>query len=273
MEDTVKKIPTITAFLLTAGFVNSYGYYTHFQIDIFTYLTSGELILSFLPVIIPLFIAILWILFYSFRQVDKEEKIKENPFFSDKDLTLWGPFKDLVKLVKNRFKTNDKWGKILYHYLVQILARIIILTLFFGVTYFYLAAFIEKQGFPSEQPVSFFFLTVIWLIIFASHIQKYFNKRIPEISDFMTQSVIIIGFLGIIFLFNSYRAFKTLENKPLYEFEIAQDNLKIKSDSNIVYVGKTKEYYFLRNLKEDKNIIIDNKNIDIVYFKPINRKK
>lgn len=272
MEELGKKVPIITAFLLTAGFVNSYSYYTHFQIDIFTYLTTGELILSFLPVIIPIFIAILFILYHAFREGDKFEKeIKDNTFLADKDLTFWGPFKDLFKLIKNKFKTTDNKWELLYYYISQILARILLLTIFLGLTSYFVYSFIKRKGFPSEEPIPFFILSAIWLIIIAFKMQKYFHKRVPEISEFMTQAVVVIGFFGIIFLFNSFRAFSVLENKPSYEIEIIQNNLKLKSDSNIVYIGKSKEYIFLRNLKEEKNLIIDNKNTDILYLKAIEK--
>ncbi|RZT91032.1 hypothetical protein EV201_3362 [Ancylomarina subtilis] len=272
MEELGKKIPTISAFLLTAGFVNSYSYYTHFQINIFTYLTTGELILSFLPVIIPIFIAIVFILYHAFREGDKfENNIKNNTFLENKDLTFWGPFKDLLKLMKSKFRTSENKWKLLYHYVSQILARILLLTIFLGLTSYFVYSFIKRQGFPSEEPIPFFILSAIWLIIIAFKMQKYFQKRVPDISDFMTQSVVVIGFLSIIFLFNSFRAFSILENKPSYEIEIIQKNLKMKSDSNIVYIGKTKEYIFLRNLEEEKNLIIDNRNTEMIFLKPIEK--
>lgn len=272
MDDFIKKIPLFSALLIAAGFINVYGYYSHFQIDIYSYLTSGELILSFLPVIVPVFLAILLLFFYLFQQKDKyDDEVRENSFLADKDLTIWGPFKDLVKLVKKRFKTKDKKRDVWCHFIIHISSRLIILTLFFGITYIHIYALIKKQGFPINQPVSFFFLSIIWLLIFSSQIQKYFEKRYSEISNFMKQASIIVGFLVMIYLFNSYKAFNVLENRPSHEIEIIQNNLKIKTDSNLIYIGKTKEYYFLRDLKERKNLIVNDKNIDLIYLKPINR--
>jgi hypothetical protein len=142
---------------------------------------------------------------------------------------------------------------------------------FLGMTGYFIYSYINRLGFPSEEPIPFFIISIIWLMIVSVRLKKHFQKRVPEYTDFMTQSVLIIGFLGIIFLFNSFKSFRVLDNKPSYEIEIIQKNLRIKSDSNIVFIGKTKEYFFLRNLKEEKNLIISNKNSDIIHIKPLNK--
>ncbi len=272
MKELTQKIPLITAFLITAGFVNSYSFYSHFGIEIFTFQTSGELILSFLPVIVPLFIAIIFLLIFSFQKLDQFEKEKkENPFISDKDLTFWGPFRDLKKLIKNKFKSDDKIGETLYHYIVQILSRLIMLAIFLGPTYFYIHAFINKLGYPYNQPTSFLTISLIWIIIISIRVSNFFNKYNLELSRFMTPFIIFVGFLITLYLFNSFKAFRILENKPFYSIELIVNGTKIRSDDNLIYIGKTKDYYFMRDLKNEKNMIINNTNVNIVYFKAINK--
>ncbi len=272
MKELTQKIPLITAVLLTAGFVNSYSFYSHFGIEIYTFQTSGELILSFLPVMIPLIVAIIFLLIFTLQKSDQSEKaIKEDQFLADKDLSFWGPFKELKILIKGRFRSNDKIGETILHYFMQILSRIVLLIFLLFPTYYNIVSFINRQGEPYTAPTSFLSISIIWLIIISFRINNYFNKKNKELSKSIMPYIVFIGFLVIIYIFNSFKAFRILENKPFYSIELNLKDKTIKSDDNLIFIGKTKEYYFLRELKSEKNLIINSKDVDLVYFKVINK--
>lgn len=274
MEDYAKKIPVITAFLLVAGFINTYSFYEHFQIEIFTFLSVSELVLSFLPLIVPLLFAFALILVNSILQEERlyDEK-KTNPFLQDKDLSFWGPFKDLFNLAKNRFVTNESKRQTWFHYIQQILSRIILFSLFISSTGYYFYAFVKRLGFPSQSPVGFFFLSAIWLLILSFQVNIYLKKsRYAEVSRVLTIIVFSFGFLAMIYLYNSYKAFSILENRPKYEIELTLNNSIIESGSNIVFVGKTKDFYFLRDLKSKLNIIVNNDMVVKAKLSPVQKK-
>lgn len=270
MKDFSKIISITTAYLLALGFISNYGFYSHFNIEIFTYLNSAEIILSFIPLLIPILVAVVIIIYYSLNERDKFEiEKKNNPFISNKDLSFWGPFKDLIRLIKNKFKTDDKVGKTIYHYVVQIFSRLLILIFLLGSTLFYIIAFVKKLGFPYDSPVMFFIISIIWLAIIVHRGQKYFHSRFKEVSNYMAIVILLLGFLVIVYLFNSFKAFRILDNKPLYDLELRTRDTIIKTNDNLVYIGKTKEYYFLRDLKSSENLIISVRIIDEAKFSHI----
>jgi hypothetical protein len=53
LERIINSIPIITALLLFFGFLNYFTYYDRLDIDIISYLTTGELLLSFLNLLVP----------------------------------------------------------------------------------------------------------------------------------------------------------------------------------------------------------------------------
>lgn len=198
-----------------------------------------------------------------------EDEKKTNKFILNKDMTFWGPFKDLIKLAKNKFKTEDKIGQTLYHYFVQICARLICILIFGGLTVNYIIAYVKKQGFPSESPITFFIISAIWIAILTLRINKYFNSRLKEISEEMTLIVLLISFLSAIYLYNSYKAFRILENRPIYSIELTLKESIVQTNNKLVYIGKTKEYYFLRDLEKNKNIVYNERFVENVIIKRI----
>ena len=263
MKDFPKTISMLSAFLLALGFVNNYGFYSHFDIEIFTYLNSSEIILSFLPMVIPLLISFLIIIYLSLIEdykLDNEKKY--NSFIANKDLTFWGPFRDLIKLARNKFKTNDKSGNIIYYFIVQIFFRLLYVIVFWVLTYSYFKAFIEKEELPYNSPIIFFTISIIWLTITTYKASKYFIRKYKKISNAMSITLFLLGFLGIIYLYNSFKAFKILGDNPIYSVELTTKDHCLKTDKGFVYIGKTKEYYFFRNLKIHENIIYNDRNIE-----------
>jgi len=63
MDSITKSISLITILFLVAGVVYNYGFYSHFGIEITNYLTPGEIILSFVPIIIPLVLSLFFIIY------------------------------------------------------------------------------------------------------------------------------------------------------------------------------------------------------------------
>jgi len=273
MKDFSTIISITTAFLLTVGFVTNYGFYSQFDIDIFTFMNSSEIILSFLPLTIPLIISLFLIINYSLLLNNRfEDEKKANKFILNKDMTFWGPFKDLIKLTKNKFKTEDKIGETLYHYIVQIFARLIYLVIFIGLTYIYIQAFVKKQGFPSESPITFFVISTIWIAMLSFRINKYFNYRLKEISSKMTMITFLISFLTVIYFYNSFKAFRILEKSPIYSVELTFKDSIVKTNNKLIYIGKTKEYYFLRDLENNKNIVYNDRIIENIKINKIKEK-
>ncbi|PWE00625.1 hypothetical protein [Marinilabilia rubra] len=229
MEKLTQKIPLITTVLIISGFIDKYSFYSHFGINISSFLTPGELILSFVPILAPVLWAVIILFLLSFQLNARSQKLqKEDPFYAKKNLTFWGPFKDLYLWAKNNFKSTDGKLKTLYYFVIQSLSRLFILAFFLLASYIYLSAFLNRSGYPYDDKIFLNIIIFIWLLIISGLLVDFFKKQNLKFSYNGLVILGILGLWGMIYITNSFKAFKILDNKPFYHVEIELNNKKSK---------------------------------------------
>lgn len=129
MNKITKYIPIITGILLFIGYLNYYSYYEYFNINISTYLTTGELILSFLPLTIPILGVIGYISMMAVSTIirtthNKEQDDKDDDtskIFLIYETTKY--YKGMARLWKNKEYKNIKGIiKILFYFAVMLVS-------------------------------------------------------------------------------------------------------------------------------------------------------
>lgn len=116
VEKLIKLFPVFAMLLIFFGFANLYYFYSHFGINIYSYLNSSEIIFSFLPdlqitffwiVLIIIFIVVYGTVFTHARPVnlvtnedvkneEEEEVHKKKLSYNLLLLTSWSNFKSLT---------------------------------------------------------------------------------------------------------------------------------------------------------------------------------
>ena len=275
MDNAVKSISVIYFALILLGYINLYSYYWFFDIEIYNYISATEIALSFTSILFTILLVssgrIIVMLYHitTDKEVNRFDEIK----YDRKKLK--SVFKILFnKKIRPKFKLKTK---IILVIGLLCNTNIVLLgvSLFWLYKLFYGYYYDVQELLKINEFVLFISLLYMYIIIMDSAF-----KRIEKFVFYVTGkknwklSYSILNFLIIIvftLFFNTIKYKKVITGNPLYGLEIEMQKGILKTDTNLVYIGSTNEYIFLRNLKEEKNVILKDDNIRIQYKKKLRK--
>lgn len=259
MNKITKYIPIITGILLFIGYLNYYSYYEYFNINISTYLTTGELILSFLPLTIPILGVIGYISMMAVSTIirtthNKEQDDKDDDtskIFLIYETTKY--YKGMARLWKNKEYKNIKGIiKILFYFAVMLVS--FFLTVLFIIFPIFLFVYLTAEKWNEIPPILFYIISPIWFVGFITMLNKNDN-HLYKGKGYVETSSLIMLFIACLWITNRHKAYNILNGNSKVTVSFLYKDNPIKTDSNKVYIGKTNNYIFLRNLKENMNEI------------------
>jgi hypothetical protein len=247
----------IYALLIFLGFYNYYSFYNFFDINIASFLTSGELLLSFLPLTIPIIgILIILTLFY-IRTIVALSIVKSNESLASEkkripDLFIFGDsIKNLKVFFKDKTMKFSKYWLMIFLNIFGLILGFFFILFFIGYIFYFLLCLEGKYVVPLIPSLLIF--GIFWFILFDELIDKVINNR--EVKDISRYFLLIVFVIVLIRISNENKAKELINGDNRANITFEYNNEIIKSDSNIVFVGKVERYLFLRNLKESQNII------------------
>lgn len=289
MIDKFKKqielFPVYTIVLIFLGYWNLYTYYKHFKIEIYKYVTTSELLLSFLPISIYIFYALCIVLLFisipmlgfirDFKAVDKLQN--ENPNIkisiktggnnNDEFLEQFNFFRLIKRLFdKQHYKGFSKVRQV-WMFIIGLINIIMTLlaVIFFIVSMcypFYLLMY-NQIGIYEYWNFVVFGLVIFFLIIFNlsnSIFAKIPQQKIKNIYSNIFNVILVTSIVILFIMYNNYRkAYKVLNNTPIEEVSFKIDSTKYSTNDSILFIGQTQNYLFLKEAKKE-NILIFNKN-------------
>lgn len=272
---------TLYAFLVFIGFYNYYIYYDYFDIEISSFLTVSELLLSFLPltfsiIILVSFAAFLYI--FAIAQLAFDKKKKE-PDLESKRIKVRD---DFINSLSNAFKDFGtdmkewKWKSFKsYFSLLFTIIEILIGIAWWLFLFLYLLHFLDrifgKDSFIESTVGLLMFLGVIWFFTFENLIFRAFRNRKQAI-DLSRIIIAIMIIIGLISIRNKDKAENILSGIPEYDIKFENNQNIIQTDSSTVFIGITEKYIFLRNLDLEKNLVFKLDNIDGLEMKKMDKK-
>lgn len=250
-------VSIIYPLLIFYGYMVKSAYYSRFDIDIYYYLTTRELLfpifefatflLLFIPIVIP---------FVIYKIIGKKN------FYNILDIEETS-IKEVEETTNNENGTkNFKSSKAI----LKVLRIFSVIILFFWP--FFLLTFL-RNGFFSilNQSFAIFLISFIWLCILIG-VLILFKKRLKN-----SINVILIALLLFLSLtiFTSYaqtmKAEKVLSGNPIAEILITTSLDTIASDKKTVFIGQTENYLFFRSLTFEETIIVSMSNIQKMVVK------
>lgn len=273
MDKIIKYTPLLSAILIFLGYLNYYFYYSFFGIEIENYLTSGELLFSFLKLTIPflyIFFGVLVIifsyqiqLFYSNNNDDSSSTEKND---NKKDYVFFVEVFKEINLKNFSIKTLFKFLTQLEN-IIWLLSCNIFLILF----PFYIINQIKSTNDLLLNSTTVLVLSFIWLVYFESLSQKLKKRKIgPYKNDTKFNPIyyiFILFFLGsFIYLKNKEKALSIINNRSRISVILYLGKEKIKTSNDLIFIGQTENYFFFRNNKNNSNLVINSKEIKKVNF-------
>lgn len=246
-----ENITLISVFLIFIGYYNYYSYYSFFDIEIHSFLTTGELLLSFLPISIYILITfiIIFIMIALSNSTNNEDKVTEGineSYYKE----LKTSFNNVI--FRKRPITIREYLSSLFSLLLRLFGILLLLL----VTFIFIKGIVEKNPTLYDSKNVIIFFLIIWYAIIDTFFEKkilksklILDKRVYNISS------ILVLLLTIITLTNLLKAHKIESGNALYNVEFSIKDEKIKTDNENIYVGMTQEYLFIRNISKKNNIV------------------
>lgn len=228
MKKIIEYIPLISGCLLYFGFCHLYYYYKEFNIDIYSLISSTDILLSFFPTIVLVasvfsgaaFSQLYGTIRKSINEEDKDSQSQEDRI-KKKRLEWW--------------RRNIHWFIFLYYLLFNLLLYVI-------------QKINEYKSFELydwKLIIDSFFLFLIFIAILIH------EKR----SSILNQPTIIAFFL-IIFIGQKMGIYRTYDaqmikngitNFKQEHLAFTYEGLTVKTNDSVMYIGSTSNYIFLYN--------------------------
>lgn len=262
-KDLLAYFPVYTGVLIFFGYLNLHFFYRKFSINIYEFINTGELILSFLPILLTLLIifSVLFILFITATGRGK----------SSTELTKYEEEKFNIKIQWKYFKERyiAEYLNTLHWFkqIVTVLFSPIVFFLSFSIYIINIIAIIVVIQYLVSYPKQFYELRYAISVFFVFNYVLYSNyftsKIIRDLNDFLkreTKTFIlyleaIFIYLFFNFLYNYSDAQMVLDGKPQYNVSFTYNDSNIVTDNSIVYVGKTQNYLFVHDIPTKLNFI------------------
>lgn len=260
MKKIVEYFSIISVTLIFLGYWNIHIFYSDFQIPIYNYISTSEIVLSFLPSIITI-IKVLFYCFIVLVYISWQQRNNKDAKNDDGETSLSQDIKWLSTSKGN--KLSDIIGRaivavvklLLYTYLFISLVEIVqCISLNDDRLY--------KNSNYAIMIVVIYFLSFNWINKIVDNCIK--NVWGLNIGRYFFLLYALLGFFWFT-MYNSKVAYvKIVNGDDQKRIEFKYENKLVKTNKKIVLIGTTKENIFLRNLQTNENHIYYIKNIDYI---------
>ncbi|PWS33289.1 hypothetical protein [Pedobacter paludis] len=252
MKRLITYLPLLTICLIYFGFNNLYGYYHEFGIEIYNYIGSAEIVMSFLPTIV-----VLGSFFYSAAYQNLVFMSKNDSKFAQRPDVSSEMEQEVTPVRRSRFK--EYFYAMLYNTLFWfIVINILLSILRFVVLRYYI-----------DWELQFFDLIVaairIGLLIGILYINRDF--------DWFLKNSILFSLICIYFIGSSISNFRAADAKkvkagyPIAQISFSRNGSTVRTGKNLLYIGQTQTQLFLYNRKDSSTTIYKQSDIDSLNFR------
>ncbi|HEU5292484.1 MAG TPA: hypothetical protein VFU05_17675 [Cyclobacteriaceae bacterium] len=257
MTDSIelkKWAPFATIGIVILSFLNLHFFYSGFGIQIYNYLDVSEIIFSLTAFFASLFSLLYFVVFlYLFiRQKSKNESEQDTVETENKALLYFRNHK--LRYLRFLHKLFD--GLTPYILLTTILVALFSL---------YLAgSFPQSELLKSSMEYEFHsFLFIILLSGYITLLSIWIGKRtsVDKKDGYLFISALLINTLLFLMIRNSKSSELIMAGHPKYSVEMTTNHKRYSTNDSLVFIGNTKNYYFLYNRKSKESFIIPSNSI------------
>lgn len=277
MKKIITYFPVLSVFLIFIGYCHLHFFYcSQFDIDIYQFITSGEIILSFLPIVFVLFLLgiIIGFIFIAYepaeeKKEDKPSKARYIPFTSYKICTgksyNWYTYWKLYSQ-KSKGQTIEQKLFLLYKIFFHI-------NFLFFLGWTYCTYYVVANDLYKDQFIGVVVLS-IWLILFFVFLRRQFHLKVGSIyrenynKNIYIGCFLVLGFLICDYAFMYYKAEgkKRGNDRSCIKFEFDGKQINTFKDKTISYLGSTQQYIFLYNINNGNKYLYDKARVKDIVF-------
>ncbi|MDJ1500656.1 hypothetical protein [Xanthocytophaga agilis] len=268
MKKIIEIIPVLTAALLYLGYCHIYYYYDTFGVNIYSYVSSSELLLLFLPtliystgvILIGLTSNLIKTFLDNYNQIERERNTQEEN--APSTLTP-----------SNTQTSNSKWsvflrkaGKFIFNYFQPpVYGAFSFLFLSFAITQL-IMSFYQIKNYQLKE--IFLFIDIIFLFLIFNGLLRYKEYLKRNILLIITFMIFYIG-KSIIGSYRVQQAQEIMDGYAISNVSFQYNNHKIVTTSSLLYIGQTEQYLFLYNRTNKSIPIFKMENVDSLVVQKI----
>lgn len=248
LKQSAQYLPIFYVVLVFLGYLNMQSFYSYFDIPIYNFISINEVVIPFLPIIIQLLLAVFYVLLMII--------IYKNDTSLSNEEYIGQSIKYLFKLKTWRQKHGIKRVLVIIGEILNIVIRSGIYIFVAVNTIKLVRNIIDKDRAIYENYYGCISTIFVLLIATMPLIDRIIKKIMKEFNCFHLiegYKIIIFRFMIGYFLINAFANYslsvRINHGEPRFVVEFQTENGRIKSDSLFVYLGKTNDYLFMRDLK------------------------
>lgn len=287
-EKVSRLIPLIYPLLIFIGFYNQHVYYNHFGIEIFNYLSVYEILFSFIRIATPILIGVFGLVLYFILiytggvDDDSKEEEDDDEVFS---LIYGNQYLKLKKNINNLFKSCLKLKilKSISHLLsacINLIGLIIKISLWLFFCFYSISLLLLALPSQDDAQGYYFFDTqemsvltgCIWIVMLFAILNRRigFNLISKVHYNSLLLSALFLLMLAMISLGKKRRMENFYSTTDFAQISFVYEGKTIKTDNCFLFIGKTSEYIFLRDVEKNNNSVFKLSKISFLQLPDIN---
>lgn len=245
MKKLISILPLLTICIIYLGYCYLHFYYTYFNLDIYNYISSSDILLSFLPIVI---LILTFLVGFINVKIINYKVIKND----DKDI-----------IVSNENNTSVKKKTSVFKYILSSpLTYILLLLIVYHILRKYLLQY--YYDFELQYLELSFFITmyslILWNVYSNSKLDLYLKQPILFMLFLIVTSTIIIS------SFRKLDAKKIKFGIPVKQVSFIYKNKLYKSNQNILFVGQTQTSIFLYQRSNNSTMVFNTSEVEFLVF-------
>ncbi|HZJ36992.1 MAG TPA: hypothetical protein VFD29_10245 [Gillisia sp.] len=267
----------IYALLIFIGFLNTYSYYSEFGIEIVSFLTTGELLLSFLPLTLPILILVAFaVLFYIILLTQSAYNISfpVNNYVGDEPndfiFNLKNAPKQLIAGIREISPKSAKFYLNILIFMFQFIVSLAVLLFLFFYVIIFITEFLPRANQPSNLAGQLWLGGIFWIWLFDSFLVRSYKERdnlwLARIFLFLSLSI------SCMWSNSKKKAIEIISGNPQQIVEFQYEGNQIVSGPKVLFIGATEKYIFFRNIEKNKNLIYPISEIKNLSMVPVEEK-
>lgn len=267
-------LPTITIILIALGYLNQHIFYAKFGIPIYNFIDAGEILLLFMPFFfgyiedISLSLLIVFglflIIFYHLKlvlRIDNKVEIKSEEGENIDKLSSKEEYSfDIgikIQAINKRWKAvrdgSKTYSDFIEHFLFTLLDIVSIVGT--GLIWLFILYYRpDNEGYKDSRMEIGLVITVIILFVLSFELFSLnFTKYVLALTDERSLAIFYLArlcFYIILFLYliTENQTLNIKHGQSDYDVKFSYNNKLIKTDTNLIYIGSTQKFIFLRQL-------------------------
>ena len=267
MDRLIKSVPIIYPLLIFSGYIDYVSYYRQFHISIVSYLTTTELLLSFLTITGPLLFLLLLV---SIGFIIKLSAVSAGEIGqtiaganTESHAAIVGFIRVYPQILKGIKNIKGTFSSIFFlifdiaHFLISLAGLI-----FFVIYFFIISPFLVESN-PMGGPVLDFgfILSFFWFLLLLNMVIAATDRLKKPISTQIFSAFAIVSFLSLLAIYNKQESSRILQGTPKFQVSLDLNEKVISTDSSFLYVGKTEKFFFFFDKKNNRNVIFPTEHV------------